>query len=264
MKSPFPGMDPYLESRWADVHSSLIITIREALQPRLPASLRARAEERVLLEDVARDTPVSYRADVAVVERPTGEGARAPGVKSTATQEEVTIEFPETQRVERWLQIIDVANGNSVVTAIEILRAWNKTFARGNDEYQRKVRDYQRAGINLVKIDLLRQPSRKYLTVTPEALPADMRSPYVACVCLAQRPSKWTAYPIRLRQALPAIPIPLRPEDAPVFLNLQEVLERVYVGGGHDDIDYRRPLEPALGGEEEAWMDGVLRQAGRR
>jgi hypothetical protein len=23
MKSPFPGMDPYLESRWADVHSKL-------------------------------------------------------------------------------------------------------------------------------------------------------------------------------------------------------------------------------------------------
>jgi hypothetical protein len=24
MKSPFPGMDPYLESRWSDVHPKLI------------------------------------------------------------------------------------------------------------------------------------------------------------------------------------------------------------------------------------------------
>jgi hypothetical protein len=29
MKSPFPGMDPYLEQHWRDVHSSLIIYARD-------------------------------------------------------------------------------------------------------------------------------------------------------------------------------------------------------------------------------------------
>jgi hypothetical protein len=50
MPSPFPGMDPYLEAHWRDVHASLIIYARDALQGVLPGSLRARVEERVLLE----------------------------------------------------------------------------------------------------------------------------------------------------------------------------------------------------------------------
>ena len=32
MPSPFPGMDPYLEAHWRDVHASLIIYARDALQ----------------------------------------------------------------------------------------------------------------------------------------------------------------------------------------------------------------------------------------
>src|SRR5947207_9710257 len=50
MPSPFPGMDPYLEAHWRDIHASLIIYARDALQGVLPPSLRARVEERVLLE----------------------------------------------------------------------------------------------------------------------------------------------------------------------------------------------------------------------
>ncbi len=44
MGSPFPGMDPYLESHWGDVHASLVIYIRDALQGLLPVDLRARVD----------------------------------------------------------------------------------------------------------------------------------------------------------------------------------------------------------------------------
>src|SRR5947209_3184336 len=50
MASPFPGMDPYLEAHWRDIHARLIIYASDALQGALPSSLRARVEERVLLE----------------------------------------------------------------------------------------------------------------------------------------------------------------------------------------------------------------------
>src|SRR5262249_23152161 len=50
MPSPFPGMDPYLEAHWRDVHAGLVIYARDALQGVLPGSLRARVEESVLLE----------------------------------------------------------------------------------------------------------------------------------------------------------------------------------------------------------------------
>src|SRR5438105_10217308 len=49
MPSPFPGMDPYLEAHWRDIHAGLVIYARDALQGVLPGSLRARVEERGLL-----------------------------------------------------------------------------------------------------------------------------------------------------------------------------------------------------------------------
>ena len=32
MKSPFPGMDPYLEQFWPDIHASLIIYSRDQIE----------------------------------------------------------------------------------------------------------------------------------------------------------------------------------------------------------------------------------------
>ena len=49
MKSPFPGMDPYLELRWSDVHSSLAIYGRDALNRQLPTGLLARSDERAIV-----------------------------------------------------------------------------------------------------------------------------------------------------------------------------------------------------------------------
>ena len=56
MKSPFPGMDPYLERHWGDVHQAVVTYIRDGLQSRLPGDLRARMQERVYIEipDVRR------------------------------------------------------------------------------------------------------------------------------------------------------------------------------------------------------------------
>jgi hypothetical protein len=52
MPSPFPGMDPYLESPdWFPcLHDSLIIGILESLQPRLPAPYYAQTTQRAWLE----------------------------------------------------------------------------------------------------------------------------------------------------------------------------------------------------------------------
>lgn len=43
--SPLPGMDPYLESRWPEVHASLIVYARNQINPNLPDDLRANIEE---------------------------------------------------------------------------------------------------------------------------------------------------------------------------------------------------------------------------
>lgn len=63
MKSPFPGMGPYLELRWEGVHQALIVYARDAIQPRLPDDLWALAEERVYVDlenySVALEPPLS-------------------------------------------------------------------------------------------------------------------------------------------------------------------------------------------------------------
>src|SRR5437667_7466880 len=53
MPSPFPGMDPYLESPtiWPDVHHGLISGIQAALNPHLRPRYVARVELRVYISD---------------------------------------------------------------------------------------------------------------------------------------------------------------------------------------------------------------------
>src|SRR5436309_10426306 len=53
MPSPFPGMDPYLETPelWPDVHHELISQIRGALNPLLRPRYVARVELRVYVSD---------------------------------------------------------------------------------------------------------------------------------------------------------------------------------------------------------------------
>ena len=82
MRSPFPGMDPWLELHWRDVHASLIIYIRDHLQRHLPSPLVARAEETVSV-DIEEDKPVMVRPDRAVTEDWLGGGGNG-GVATAA------------------------------------------------------------------------------------------------------------------------------------------------------------------------------------
>lgn len=62
-KNPFPGMNPWLQRKWSDVHTKLIAFISEALTAELPQDLAAYAEERVSLESDDGKAR-SYRGDV--------------------------------------------------------------------------------------------------------------------------------------------------------------------------------------------------------
>jgi hypothetical protein len=265
MKSPFPGMDPFLEARWSDVHVTLIGFIKEALQPLLPADLRARSEERVLLEEVEGEPTRAYRGDVSVVDL----GQRKPGgarqeTTAAATVEPCLVEYHEGPQLDRFIQIIDTTSGNRVVTAIEVLSPWNKGPGRLNRDYLRKLDDYARGQVSVVELDLLRYPTRDRLQVGQKDLPIERRAPYLVCLRRSWAPEVWEVYPLVLRLPLPRVPIPLRQRDADVGLDLQPIIERIYVAGGHDDIDYAKPLDPPLDKDDAAWADELLRNAGKR
>jgi hypothetical protein len=265
MKSPFPGMDPYLEARWSDVHAKLIGFMGEVLQPLLPRDLRARAEERIVLETSEDGGEArAYRADLAVVTGTHRTGATQSATERVATLEPCLVPFEYGPICERWIQIIDRANGNRVVTVIEVLSPWNKGPGRLNADYLRKLDDYAGAGVSLVEIDLLREPGRQRLHIRQDDLPPARRAPYLVCLRRAWRLDTYEVYPLSLRRPLPRVPIPLRRRDADVGLDLQGLIERVYAAGGHDDIDYTQPPRPPLEGADAVWADALLRRAGLR
>jgi hypothetical protein len=128
MKSPFPGMDPYLEQYWGDIHTRLMVYICDQIDRQLPGDLQARVEEDVLV-DMEEAFRVVY-PDVRVVEQPelslAVEVASAAGV---AVAEPLVIRLPDERRPQRHIVIVDPNSSYRVVTAIELLSPNNKLGA---------------------------------------------------------------------------------------------------------------------------------------
>lgn len=269
MKSPFPGMDPYLEAHWGDVHTSFVTYARDQLQTQMPRELRVRVEEHVTLQVSAADGngAANQRGrfpDVRIVEH-SGGGAEHPPRPAVALAEPrvIPLQWEET-RTQRSIRILDTQSGHRVVTAIEVLSPANKVGADERNQYLGRQQDLLDAGVSLVEVDLLRG-GRYVLAVPANALGPPDREPYRACIIRGYHPGQAEMYHFSLRERLPAIPIPLRENDPDAYLDLQEVINKCYENGGYDvDINYRRDADPPLRGDDAAWADQLLREKGLR
>src|SRR5271168_4295457 len=105
MPSPFPGMDPYLEAHWRDVHASLVIYARDALQGVLPGALRARVEESVLLETPQGFADHPLFPDVRVVEYAGKRGLQTRPETAVAVAEPLVVETAPEPVTETFLEI---------------------------------------------------------------------------------------------------------------------------------------------------------------
>ncbi len=260
MQSPFPGMDPYLEQHWGDVHHNLITFAQGLLNERLPADLRARVQERVLVELPGDDR--SWYPDVRIVEHPrqgSGGTAVAPTDMVVAEPLEIPLLEPETQG---FVEIIDTHAGGRIITVLEVLSPTNKYAGTGRDLYRERQRDLALAHVSLVEIDLLRAGPH-VLHVPLSHYPESYRTPYKVCVHRGWK-SRGEIYRVPLREPLPAIRVPLRETDADVALDLQALITQVYRHGRYDDIDYTVAPVPPLEPDDAAWADELLRVAGKR
>jgi hypothetical protein len=260
MKSPFPGMDPYLEQHWEDVHTALIGYIRDALQPQLSEDLIARMEEKVYVEDTDDGEMRLRRPDVRVVEFPSSTPPTV-GDASTAVLDEPMLLEPVGDPIrERSVLIYDSA-GNRIVTAIEVLSPWNKSPGKAVREYLDKRRKYVNSEMNLVEIDLVRTGDWTDM-IGPYLVPQRGLTTYRVTVTQPDQPGPYH-YPVSIRGKLPTIKIPLRAHDEPAKLNLQELIDKAYVMGRYDRIDYAKSCKPPLEGPEKEWADQVLRDSRR-
>ena len=264
-KNPFPGMNPFFEQRWRDAHTMLIAYLRDALQERLPTDLVAGAEEEIVTVSAGERT-TTYRPDVQVREPWT---LKEPAAAAAAEVAPAPPTVPATEPIrviledetERWLEIRDTTG--RLITVLELLSPSNKLEAEERDRYGRKCRALIRGGVNLVEIDLVRQGA----PVFPEAIRRVLHPAgacYGICVFRAARSSEREVYPLRLRDRLPAIRVPLRPTDADVVVDLQPLIDQCHERGRYHLLNYRLDLDPPLPPEEAVWVDQVLREHGLR
>ncbi|MFN3649578.1 MAG: DUF4058 family protein [Armatimonadota bacterium] len=247
MLGPFPGMDPYLEAPdlWRGLHLQLIAAVVTDLQPQLVPRYVARAEERVLLEPLARE----IWPDIKVRER--GGAERATAVAARPSLEEVAVPeyvaVPELGAPSRWVEVLDVRD-RAVVTVIELLSPWNKS-GLGAEQYRRKQEQLLFSGANLVEIDLLRRG--RHTVAVPEALIA--KSDYRVCLHRAGS-TGFEVVRFGVRDPLPNTAIPLRAGDDDAVLHLGAVFESCYRSGAYAfDVDYSREPEPALSADDAEW-----------
>ena len=262
--NPFPGMNPYLEAEWSDVHPRLLIYASAQLQRELPPGLKARVEQDLRIKEA--DGGREVIPDVVVWERPdAGQGGSS--VTATlgrpVTNEPLKVMLPP--RFRRHLEITD--SRGRLVTAIEFISPSNK---RGWDSasYARKRDRLIFSGVNLVEIDLIRRGG--LASVLFDAAPfveeagLETPPPYLVAVVRATEIDARELYPIRLSERLPVIRVPLRETDADVALDLQAMIEQCYIEGGYSDINYAQDPEPPLSPEDSKWLDELLKSKGLR
>jgi Protein of unknown function (DUF4058) len=258
MPSPFPGMDPYLESSlWMTIHTDLAVAIAHQLNHRMSSryvALTARRyvvetpeEAGVLIGEVYPDAAVltSRAADATGI----ATGTLAPPLRMTTL---VRTRIPHIT-----VEIRDLAR-RQLVTAIEVLSSTNKK-GEGFREYRDRREKFLRSSAHLLEIDLLRKGRRVPMR---RKLPS---APYFAFICRREDRPVTDVWPMTLDQPLPELPVPLLAGDPDARLDLQLALTGVYADDRLDMlIDYTKPPEIPLTPEQLAWVDQHLRAAGLR
>ena len=250
-------MDPYLEQHWLDVHAKLVTYAADYLNARLPPDLLASIEERVAVE--SEDSVRGYVPDVRVLEpQPGVEQAPGSGV-GTAVAMPIRLFAQVDPITERFIKVV-AAGTERLVTVIEFISPTNKRNP-GLADIRGKRGEFLAGGVNFVEIDLVREGDWRSL-LRPHVCPPRGISLYRATIRLPAEPAVVYLYPLDLRSPLLSIPIPLRPRDPEVRLDLQELIDSVYANGRYARrLDYSRPLEPSLSDDDAAWTKGLLTTA---
>ncbi len=169
MPSPFPGMDPWIESpiHWANMHIHLMTEITRRLNRELTEAFVAVMDENVYL----LPSREKYLPDVTVRRTP-----------NFATAVEV-VEADEEVR-EPFIKVMTTHDDRHVVAVIEVLSPVNKLGA-GREQYRKKQLDMLEGDVHLLEIDLLRV-GQHTVAVAPASLLSWHGTAWDYVVCLHQ------------------------------------------------------------------------------
>ncbi|MCI0699745.1 MAG: DUF4058 family protein [Planctomycetia bacterium] len=253
MPSPFPGMNPYIERPdvWNDFHDSFIPALREVLTAQVLPRYYVRIEENLYIhEPPAKERFPLGRPDLSL--HPGSQpGGDTGGVAIAAP---VYVGMPVIEEEERlpFLEIRD-RHKHEVVTVIELLSPTNKSS--GRDQYLAKVQRILASKTNLVEIDLLRDHTKMPWNQLPECDYYALVSRYTERAGENPRAAMW---PLRVRDPLPTIPIPLRAGETEPKADLQAILHHIYDAAGYSMFLYESDPEPPLRATDAVWAAQLL------
>jgi hypothetical protein len=265
MRSPFPGMDPYIEAcgLWEDFHSHLIEKIGEKLADAAPDRYLVRTGERsyiVLLESEGMKS-YSFLPNVSVStsrgrKKTAKKGGTAVAVPASESEPITLRPFIQEEHREAFIEIYEANPGQRLVTSIEVLSPSNKRpGTEGWELYQRKRQSLLLGDVSLVEIDLLRGGQRMpMLDPWPD-------SPYTLLVARARAQvcRVWRAH---YRRPLPPIPVPFTKPDHDIVLDIQPMIGEIYQRFRYArSIDYSNPLNPPLDAADALWLEKRLRKS---
>ncbi len=249
MPSPFPGMNPYLESTavWHDFHERFIPALAEWLGPQLFPKYLVKIDENMYVHDVSR-REIAGRPDIGIVH-----DSGPSGVRGAAAVLEPPVLVRLAKIDTEALSYIEISDSDSraLVTVIELLSPSNKRPGPQRDQYLLKRREWTSAPANLVEIDLL----RAWPPMPDEHRPV---SDYSILVSRQSAPTEAGLWPFNLRDSFPVVPLPLLPGDSDATLEFKPAFDRVYDGAGYEYYVYKNPPSPRLAGDDQSWADAVL------
>jgi hypothetical protein len=257
MPSPFPGMDPYLESptHWSDFHARFINTLTDAINDRLPENYVARISEHVMmiaptLRDDG-DEDASYVPDVTV--RLTGEYAGGSGTAAVAPAPVTLTNLKYLDdHVEGFVQVVRLPE-MQVVTVLELFSPTNK-YGEGLGIYMKKRRDFLAQPINIVELDLLRAGARIEFE---RPLPVGH---YHAFISRAGHRPQTEVHSWTVRDRFPTLAIPLQQKDNDVLLDLVMPFTVAYDAGRYGKIIRydSPPPAPAFSSADATWVKSTV------
>lgn len=258
MPSPFPGMNPYLEQgqHWPQFHKQFCTRCLELLVPQVRPAFFVKLEEHVYIHELTENERVFMGIpDVAIGESVPSGPPRTSGASAAVLDTPVRVRVPVTTFVERFpYLVIRDRQDRSIVTVLELLSPTNKRIGEDRNSFVSKRRELFATGVHYVEIDLLRGGARMQLERMPSC-------DYYVLVSRAEERPEMDMWPLRVRERLPEVPIPLRDPHPDARIDLQAVLHYVYDAAGYADYLYSGHPEPRLHPDDEAWAKQLLATA---
>ena len=234
-KSPFPGMDPYLERNptWEDIHGWFIRKLAEQIMPRVRGlGMEVGVERSVYRDDpdgglmlVGEPNLLTFQNSAAADAGWDRNGSNVMVAEPHAIHEIVLDDDETTRHKQDYLVIREELSGwVRVVAVVELLSPANKTRKYAS-KYREKWSHFLASRSHFLEIDLLRDgenPSRRRF---PELAP----TPYFIFLAWKNEVGRnKQGFPVRLQDRLPTIGLPLTPDRPILPLDLQAAFESAY------------------------------------